>query len=120
MKCRPPQNRNPTADEIKAHTPWLIDQIKKMKPKVVCSFGNYATKFFLSKGEVNKMKEQQGISKLHGKPINLEFHGLNIRLIPLFHPAAIIYNRKLIKNWEEDMVVVKNETNISSTKILKS
>ena len=120
LKCRPPQNRNPTADEIKAHTPWLIDQIKKMKPKVVCSFGNYATKFFLSKGEVNKMKEQQGISKLHCKPINLEFHGLNIRLIPLFHPAAIIYNRKLIKNWEEDMVVVKNETNISSTKILKS
>ena len=46
LKCRPPENRDPTLDEIRAHTPWLLKQIKDMGPGVVCSLGNYATKFF--------------------------------------------------------------------------
>tara|TARA_Y100000310_G_C20682149_1_gene816626 strand:+ start:165 stop:737 length:573 start_codon:yes stop_codon:yes gene_type:complete len=110
LKCRPPENRDPTQEEIKAHTPWLIKQIKEMQPKVVCSLGNYATKFFLSHGEVDEMKNRPGITKVHGKPINLEFKETKIKLIPLFHPAAIIYNRKLIGEWEKDMEVVKKET----------
>ena len=48
LKYRPPENRAPNNEEIKAHTPWLIDQIKVLRPKVVCSLGNYATKFFLA------------------------------------------------------------------------
>jgi len=110
LKCRPPENRDPTSEEIKAHTPWLLKQIKDMKPKVVCSLGNYATKFFLARGDVEKMKEQLGITQLHGKIQEIEIEGLKIKLIPLFHPAAIIYNRtKLIPLWEEDMKVVKSE-----------
>ena len=58
LKCRPPQNRDPLPEEIQAHTPWLLKQIKDMKPKVVCSLGNYATKFFLSLGKVEDMKKQ--------------------------------------------------------------
>jgi len=84
LKCRPPENRNPLPEEIRAHTPWLIEQIKQMKPKVVCSLGNYATKLFLSEGD-------------------------KVKLIPLFHPAAIIYKRDLIPLWEKDMEVVKKE-----------
>jgi DNA polymerase len=38
LKCRPPENRNPLPEEIKAHTPWLMKQIKEIKPKVICSF----------------------------------------------------------------------------------
>jgi uracil-DNA glycosylase len=34
---------------------------------------------------------------------------LNVKLIPLFHPAAIIYNRKLLPLWEEDLEIVKKE-----------
>lgn len=107
LKCRPPENRNPLPSEIKAHTPWLIEQIKEIKPKVICSLGNYATKFFLANGEVDKMDKISGITNVHGKIKEMEFHGVKIVLIPLFHPAAIIYNRKLIKYWEEDMEVVK-------------
>ena len=33
LKCRPPENRDPLPEEIKAHTPWLIHQIKEMKPR---------------------------------------------------------------------------------------
>ncbi len=109
LKCRPPQNRDPLPEEIKAHTPWLIKQIKEIKPKVICSLGNYATKFFLANGDVDLMKNQPGITSLHGKPRTIVFKGLSVRFIPLFHPAAIIYNQKLIPLWENDMEVVKRE-----------
>lgn len=109
LKCRPPENRNPLPEEIRAHTPWLIKQIKEIKPKVICSLGNYATKFFLAKGVVENMDKQQGITNLHGKVKMIDFEGLNIKLIPLFHPAAIIYNQKLLPLWEEDMKIVKKE-----------
>jgi DNA polymerase len=109
LKYRPPENRNPSNDEIKAHTPWLIEQIKVIKPKVICTLGNYATKFFLADGQVDKMDEMPGITQVHGKVKMIDFNGLKIKLIPLFHPAAIIYNRKLIEEWEKDMITVKKE-----------
>ena len=109
LKCRPPENRDPLDDEIRAHTPWLLKQIKDMKPKVVCSLGNYATKFFMSLGDVDLMKSQPGISQVHGRVQDIEIDGLKIKLVPLFHPAAIIYNRtKLTPLWESDMLVVRN------------
>lgn len=109
LKCRPPENRNPLPDEIRAHTPWLLKQIRDMKPKVVCSLGNYATKFFLAGGNVDEMKKQVGISLVHGKIVDVKMEGVSFRLIPLFHPAAIIYNRGIEPLWIEDMEVVKNE-----------
>lgn len=111
LKCRPPENRNPLPEEIKAHTPWLVEQIKQIKPKVICSLGNYATKFFLSDGKIDEMGDMPGITNVHGKTKIIDFHGLKIKLIPLFHPAAIIYNRKLIDAWEKDMEIVKAEIN---------
>ena len=110
LKCRPPENRDPTEEEIRAHTPWLLKQIKDMKPKVVCSLGNYATKFFLAIGDVEEMKNQPGITQIHGKVREVEMDGVKFKLIPLFHPAAIIYNRvKLTPLWEADMEIVKRE-----------
>jgi len=114
LKCRPPANRDPLPEEIKAHTPWLLEQIKKIKPKIVCSLGNYATKFFLSGGDVDLMKNQPGITSVHGKVRDIEMNGVKFRLIPLFHPAALIYKRDLAPLWEEDMEIVKKE--VKSTK----
>lgn len=115
LKCRPPENRNPSVEEIRAHTPWLLEQIKDMKPSVVCSLGNYATKFFLSLGDVDLMDKQPGITQVHGKVKMINISGVDIKLIPLFHPAAIIYNRALTIYWDNDMEVVKKEV---SQKIL--
>ena len=115
LKYRPPMNRDPLPDEIRAHTPWLIEQIKEIKPKVICSLGNYATKFFLSGGNVDLMEKELGITQIHGKVKFIEFHGLKIKLIPLFHPAAIIYQRDLLPLWEKDMEIVKKE--ISESKV---
>ncbi|MDP3965952.1 MAG: uracil-DNA glycosylase [archaeon] len=111
LKCRPLMNRDPLPEEIKSHTPWLVEQIKQIKPKVICSLGNYATKFFLSNGNVDLMEKQSGITMVHGKPRMIDFYGLKIKLIPLFHPAAIIYKRALLPLWEKDMEIVKKEIN---------
>lgn len=109
LKCRPPENRDPLPEEVKAHTPWLVAQIREMKPQVICSLGNHATKFFMSGGDLSTMDSQDGITKLHGKTKLISFEGLSIKLIPLFHPAAIIYNRALLPLWEKDIEVVKHE-----------
>ncbi len=120
LKCRPPENRDPLPEEIRAHTPWLIEQIKKIKPKVICSLGNYATKFFISGGNVDLMDKQPGITSLHGKIRFVEIEGMKIKLIPLFHPAAIIYKRDLIPLWEKDMEIVKKEVkeNVEQKKLV--
>lgn len=109
LKCRPDENRDPSEEEIKLCTPWLLEQIKEIKPKVVCSLGNYATKFFLAEGNLEDMKNQPGITSVHGKKKIIEMNGLKFLLIPLFHPAAIIYNQKLIPEWEKDMEIIKKE-----------
>ena len=96
-------------DEIRAHTPWLLKQIKDINPKIVCSLGNYATKFLMALGNVDKMKDQPGITNVHGKVQHIKISGIKIKLIPLFHPAAIIYNRSLSSEWEKDMEIVKGE-----------
>jgi uracil-DNA glycosylase len=112
LKCRPPENRDPLPEEIRAHTPWLLKQIREIKPLVICSLGNYATKFFFSLGKIEEMPKQLGITKVHGQVQDIFFEGLKIKLIPLFHPAAIIYNQKLLPLWEEDMEIVKKEISI--------
>src|SRR6056297_2494154 len=45
LKCRPPQNRNPSQEEIKICTHYLDKQISIIKPKIICTLGNYATQF---------------------------------------------------------------------------
>jgi uracil-DNA glycosylase len=109
LKCRPPENRDPSIEEIRAHTPWLLKQISEIKPKVVCSLGNYATKFFLAGCSVEGMKDQPGITNVHGKVRIISIDGMNVTLIPLFHPAALIYKRSLMGEWEKDMEIVKEE-----------
>jgi DNA polymerase len=86
-----------------------LEQIKEIKPKVICSLGNYATKFFLAEGDVDKMKLQPGITSVHGKVRFVNIMGIQVKLIPLFHPAAIIYKRDLMPLWEKDMEIVKLE-----------
>ncbi len=117
LKCRPPENRDPLPEEIRAHTPWLMEQIKQIKPKVICSLGNYATKFFLSGGDVDNMDKQPGITSLHGNIRFVDIGGIKIKLIPLFHPAAIIYKRDLIPLWEKDMEIVKKEVKENQAKL---
>jgi len=109
LKCRPPENRDPLIEEVRAHTPWLMEQIREIKPKVICSLGNHATKFFFAGCDPENVAKQPGITSVHGKIKIIEIDGMKIKLIPLFHPAAIIYNQKLKVEWEKDLEIVKKE-----------
>jgi DNA polymerase len=91
-----------------------LEQIKQIKPKVICSLGNYATKFFLAEGDVDNMKKQPSITSVHGKVKFVNINGVEIKLIPLFHPAAIIYKRDILPLWEKDMEIVREEVKESS------
>lgn len=117
LKYRPPENRDPNPEEIRKHTPYLLKQISIIRPKVVCSLGNYATKFFLSEGNVDLMEKQIGITSVHGKTKLVNIQNVEFKLIPLFHPAAIIYNRNLTSLWEKDMEIVKEEIKKSKEQV---
>ena len=78
IKCRPPGNRDPQEDEIESCTPWLVEQVSLIQPRVIITLGNFATKFVL--------QTAQGITRMRGQAY--PWHGRIV--IPTFHPAAIL------------------------------
>jgi DNA polymerase len=78
IKCRPPGNRDPLPDEIASCTPWLEAQLAHMKPKVIVTLGNFATKFIL--------EQPIGITRARGQ----KYSKRGAVVIPTFHPAAAL------------------------------
>ena len=79
IKCRPPGNRDPLPDEIDACKPWLEEQLRLIRPGVVVTLGNFATRFVL--------QQQTSISKVRGQRFRIDGR----IVIPTFHPAAILH-----------------------------
>lgn len=80
IKCRPPGNRNPQPDEIESCTPYLKAQIDFIKPKVIVTLGNFATRFMLER--------QVSISRVRGQ----KFEAFGATVIPTFHPASALHS----------------------------
>ena len=99
LKCRPPKNRNPRKDEIAACRGYLERQISVIRPKVIVTFGNFATQLILGTDE--------GVSALHGRPVETEVAGgdrpVRSVVYPVFHPASTIYRPQWRAVLEEDM-----------------
>jgi uracil-DNA glycosylase len=91
IKCRPPSNRTPEADEILACQPFLLQQLQAIGPKFICALGGPATQTLLQTKET--------ISRLRGR--FHDFHG--IPLLPTFHPAFLLRNPNEKKTVWEDM-----------------
>ncbi len=106
LKYRPPKNRDPTIKEIENHTPYLIRQIQSIQPKIIATLGNYATKFVLGGFDPQKMKKVEGISKLHGVPTTITFNEQTYQVVPIYHPAAMMYRPKLRETFKEDFYVI--------------
>jgi uracil-DNA glycosylase family 4 len=107
LKYRPTKNRDPKPDEIALHTPYLLKQIEIIKPKIIVTLGNFATKFVLSGFDVSQMKKIVGVSELHGVVKEISVEGEVFTVLPLYHPAAMIYRQKLRGEMEDDMAVLK-------------
>jgi uracil-DNA glycosylase family 4 len=80
VKCRPPGNRDPAPAEIEACRPYLDAQVELIRPRVVLTLGNFATRLLLGTTE--------GISRLRGRSYPWGPHGA--LLVPTFHPAAAL------------------------------
>lgn len=90
-RCRPPGNRDPLAWEVKACRPWLLAQLRVIRPKVVCPLGRFALEALVDP----RLK----IGKVHGQPIEKE----GILFVPLYHPAAALHRQDLRETLIADM-----------------
>ena len=95
LKCRPPDNRNPLPAEIELCEPYLIKQLEIIKPAVICTLGTFASQTLL--------KTDIPISKLRGK---IHYYQ-NIKLVPTFHPAALLRNPAWKRDTWEDVKLVR-------------
>jgi len=89
VKYRPPNNRDPEPAEIKAMLPYLLAQIKTIKPKLV---------IFLGRHSMNVFFPELTISQAHGQP----YRRSGQVFLPLFHPAAALYNGGMRQTLLED------------------
>lgn len=105
LKCRPPENRDPSASEIEACVPYLDQQIRIIKPKIIVTLGRHSTSYILSQCGL----EAAGITKLHGRKYEVELLGFKILLIPMYHPAAVLYNPKYRSALERDFQLLRRE-----------
>lgn len=104
VKDRPPNNRDPQPDEIKLYFPYLARQINIIKPKVIATLGRFSMQYILEKFDL--AQKTQSITQLHGKALNTKVVYGNIKIIPLYHPAVVLYNVNSKKALEEDFKVL--------------
>ena len=99
VKCRPPGNRNPEADELAACAPVLAGQLATLQPSVVLSLGSVATQALL--------RTREAIGKLRGR---VHPYGDAI-LVPTFHPAFLLRNpgQEYKRMAWEDLKLAKRE-----------
>lgn len=95
IKCRPPNNRDPELDEVETCKPFLMEQIALIKPKLVCTLGNWATQTL--------MERRVGITKVRGQA----FYMKDFVMFPLFHPAAALHQGNLLPTLKEDFKKLK-------------
>ncbi|HMO78864.1 MAG TPA: uracil-DNA glycosylase [Candidatus Paceibacterota bacterium] len=113
IKDRPTNNRDPKPEEIKLYGPFLDKQIQIIKPEIIATLGRFSMKYVMEKFDLKK--ELNTISKIHGQKFEVKnttsFFGENIQLkiIPLYHPAVAIYNRNTLPDLKKDFEILKKE-----------
>lgn len=94
LKCRPPGNRDPLAEEIASCEPYLFRQLELVRPRVVAPLGNFATQLLTGR--------PHGITTVHGEPQELVLGGTRVVVLPLYHPAAALYTPTTLAELEAD------------------
>jgi len=95
VKCRPPENRNPAAEEIESCKPYLWKQIELIRPRVVCTLGNFAAQALLDR--------KVAITKVRGQ----HFQVKGFMVFPMLHPAAALHQGNLRPALLEDFQNLK-------------
>jgi DNA polymerase len=101
VKCRPPENRNPEPDEVKACIPFLMDQIEAIRPQIIVTLGGVATN--------NLLGTRGSLGSVRGR-----FHTLDIvgcLVMPTYHPAFLLRSPGMKRETWEDMKKVRDMYN---------
>ncbi len=93
VKCRPPKNRDPMADEVRTCEPYLEGQIKLINPRIIVPLGRFATTHFI---------KNTSISKIHGEPVTARGR----IIFPLYHPAAALRSEAVAQVLEKDFLKI--------------
>jgi DNA polymerase len=107
VKYRPPNNRDPLPDEKKAFWPYLLKEISVIEPKVIATLGRHSMEYFLPNSR---------ISQIHGQPKRITLGNRKVVILPLFHPAAALYNGSMKTTLIEDFAAIPEIINIINTK----
>lgn len=94
LKYRPPNNRDPKPAEKAEFWPYLLRQIEVIRPEVIVTLGKHSTNCFLPEVQ---------ISKVHGRP--QQWQGWTI--LPLYHPAVVLYGGKRQPLFDDIAVIAK-------------
>ena len=99
VKCRPPNNRDPTEEEINACKPYLIRQIMAVRPRKIITLGRHSTRVILS---LNGLSFSE-LTKVRGKVFKVNIAGINADVYPTYHPATALYNPSVRSVIKEDL-----------------
>ena len=110
VKDRPPENRDPTPEEIEMYAPFLDRQIEIIQPKVIATLGRHSMGYVMKHFGLDL--ELEPISKIHGQSFNAEFKTADgkskpITLVTLYHPASALYNGGMRGTHLKDFEVLK-------------
>ncbi|MAZ41156.1 uracil-DNA glycosylase [bacterium] len=105
VKDRPPKNRDPEPVEIALYAPFLDRQINVIQPKVIATLGRFSMEYIMKNYGLSPLLAP--ISALHGKAFLAELPYGKVHLVPLYHPAASIYNRATREDLEKDFIKLK-------------
>ncbi len=108
VKHRPSGNRDPLPSEIEACREYLDRQIKIIAPKIVVTLGRFSMEKFLP---------GQFISRLHGQPRFVDFAGLRIIVLPMYHPAAALRSEEVLRQAREDFLKIRQFLTLEEEKI---
>jgi uracil-DNA glycosylase len=93
VKVRPPNNRDPSIQEILAFKPFLDKEIELIRPKLIVTLGRFSMAKFL---------EGVKISQIHGRLHSLRWQNQNLFVLPMYHPAASLRSSQVKKSFIED------------------
>lgn len=108
VKDRPTANRDPLPEEIEIYGPFLDRQIEIIQPKVIATLGRFSMEYIMKKfGLENSLKV---ISAIHGKVFVGKTSYGEVTIVPLYHPAASIYNQSLKGTLKKDFLFLKKNS----------
>lgn len=109
VKDRPPENRDPTEEEIGAYGPFLDRQLAIIHPKVIATLGRFSMIYVMQKASPPAGGEFDivPIGQAHGRVYEGDLGFGKVAIIPLYHPAAAIYNRELKQTLAKDFEAIK-------------